>query len=101
MQINSIWLSTLQKAGITLENIQYNLCANILVGAWILSQNIATGSTLWKGVGNYHSHTKIHNQRYYTKVKDIYTLLNHYLDTRFFASKIQKILTESTYIHNH
>ena len=37
MQVNSLWLPTLAKYGVS-EAQLYDLCTNIAVGAWILSQ---------------------------------------------------------------
>lgn len=80
MQINSIWLPELAKYGYSREKIQYDPCANVAVGTWLLSRAIADDKTLWKGVGNYHSHTSNKNFAYRTKVQKIYTLLTRYLN---------------------
>jgi hypothetical protein len=79
MQINSIWLKEIKRYGYTREAIQYDPCANVAVGAWLLSRAIADDKTLWKGVGNYHSHTVDKNMTYRSKVQKIYTLLTNYL----------------------
>lgn len=79
MQINSIWLPEIQKYGYTKEAIQYDPGANVAVGTWILSRAIADDKTLWRGVGNYHSHTDDKNEAYRCKVQKIYTLLTNYL----------------------
>lgn len=79
MQINSIWLKEIKRYGYTRETIQYDPCANVAVGAWLLSRAIADDKTLWKGVGNYHSHTDDKNMLYRSKVQKIYTLLTDYL----------------------
>lgn len=79
MQINTIWLKEIQKYGYTREAIQYDPCVNVAVGAWILSRAIADDKTLWKGVGNYHSHTCDKNMLYRSKVEKIHTLLTNYL----------------------
>jgi len=71
MQINTIWLSTLKKYGITKENLQNNPCTNVHVGTWILSKGLSKSAD-WKGVGNYHSATPQHNKRYREKVKSVY-----------------------------
>lgn len=81
MQINSIWLSKIRPFGYTRYLIQNNPCANVAVGTWILSQEIAQNKLLWKGVGDYHSHTFTENQSYSSKVKRIYLLLKRYLAT--------------------
>ena len=79
MQINSIWLPEISKYGYSAQLIQYDPCANVAVGAWILSQEIASGSDLWQGVGNYHSHTFSENMRYRERVQHFYFLLRGYL----------------------
>lgn len=79
MQINSIWLPKVRKYGYTPQQLQYNPCANVMVGAWILSQNIANANTTWRGIGSYHSHTATLNYHYQAKVFEVYQLLSHYL----------------------
>jgi soluble lytic murein transglycosylase-like protein len=79
MQINSIWLSKIRLYGYTQQQLQYDPCVNVKVGAWILSQNIANASNAWRGVGSYHSHTAALNQNYQTKVSEVYRLLANYL----------------------
>lgn len=82
MQINSVWKNTINKAGFTLNDIQYNPCINVAIGSWILSENIANNQMLWKGVGDYHSHTDGENFIYHQKVSRIYFALNTYLDEK-------------------
>lgn len=80
MQINSIWVSKVRLYGYTQHQLQYDPCVNINVGTWILSQHIAKNtSSLWRGVGNYHSHTARLNQNYQIKVSEVYRLLASYL----------------------
>ena len=79
MQINSIWLEKIKPYGYTKEKIQYDPCANVMVGTWILSTNIANSPELWKGVGGYHSYTPQLNHAYSYKVSDIYQLIARYL----------------------
>src|SRR3990167_9492732 len=71
MQINTSWLSTLKKFGISRASLQHDACLNVEVGAWILAQSIAK-SEGWRGVGNYHSATPKYNQIYSEKVKKKY-----------------------------
>lgn len=82
MQINDVWKNTINKAGFTLSDIQYNPCINVAIGAYILSQNIANNKTLWQGVGDYHSHTDSQNYVYHQKVSRIYFALNQYLNEK-------------------
>lgn len=67
MQINSSWLDKF-KGYITKEDILYNGCTNIQVGAWILRYNIDKAGNVWQGVGNYHSQTKDKHNVYRDKV---------------------------------
>lgn len=79
MQINSTWLNTIKRYGYTQQDIQYNPCINVAVGAWILRQGILDGKNYWNGVGNYHSHTPSLNQNYYYKVYLYYSWLTNLL----------------------
>src|SRR6185312_5860169 len=79
MQINSIWLPKLAAYGYTQHHLQYDACANVMAGTWILSQNIANARNLWHGIGGYHSYTPHLNQGYQKKVADVYHLLQRYL----------------------
>jgi hypothetical protein len=64
MQVNSIWLNKIGAYGFSAKDLQYDACKNVEVGSWIISQSVANGENAWLGVGNYHSHTPIHNQAY-------------------------------------
>lgn len=75
MQINSRWLKTLAPYGYTKNDLQYNPCVNVAVGAWILGLSIADGKNLWNGVGNYHSHTTKFNQKYNKKAQKFHNWL--------------------------
>jgi soluble lytic murein transglycosylase-like protein len=79
MQINSSWLYDLKKHGITREDVQFNPCINVKVGAWILGKYIAGENDLMSGIGDYHSHTKRYNQDYSEKVKISFTKLHIFL----------------------
>lgn len=79
MQINTVWVEKLQKYGVTRQQIQYNACVNIAVGAWILSQTIANTGSRWLGIGNYHSYTASLNEQYQLKVKSEYRYFMKYL----------------------
>jgi hypothetical protein len=75
MQINSTWLPKLEKYNITQQDIQFNACANITVGAWILSKKIANRDDILVGIGDYHSHTRGLNKIYSNLiVKNLYKL---------------------------
>lgn len=53
MQINSIWLPTLDKHGIPRESL-YNACASTFVGAWVLSNNYKRFGNSWKAIAAYN-----------------------------------------------
>lgn len=63
MQINTWWLPTLAKYGITEEDL-FDPLTNIYVGAWILAQNTHRFGPIWKAVGAYNS-SKSHFQKKY------------------------------------
>lgn len=68
MQINSSWLPKF-KDYVSKQELLYNGCTNIQVGAWILKYNInKAGGNLWKGIGNYHSMSENKHTRYRDKV---------------------------------
>lgn len=54
MQINSSWLSTLRKYGIT-ESDLFNACVNAYVGNWILAGNISRLGFNWEAVGAFNA----------------------------------------------
>jgi hypothetical protein len=76
MAINSSWLSELKKYGITQQDIQYDMCINIKMGAFILSKKIANRSDLAIGIGDYHSHSMTLNTIYYQKIKSNLSQIN-------------------------
>lgn len=82
MQINSIWLDKIKPYGYTVQDIQFNPCKNVEVGTWILSQSIANAANFGTGVGDYHSHTWEHNQKYMAKVIQHYRLINSVINSK-------------------
>ena len=79
MQINSSWLPELKKHGITRNDVLFNPCINVKIGAWILGKSIAGENDLLTGIGDYNSHTTRYNQNYYQKVKISFTRINLFL----------------------
>jgi hypothetical protein len=56
MQINTFWLRTLGRYGITENHMLHHGCYNVAVGAWIVRYEQARGrQPLWQAVGRYHS----------------------------------------------
>ncbi|MGV6807365.1 MAG: lytic transglycosylase domain-containing protein [bacterium] len=76
MQINSVWLPTLEEFGISREQLLHDRCINIFIGSWILSRQLLRAKQMpgplqrriWWGVGAYHSRTPELNVRYATRV---------------------------------
>ena len=68
MQINSIWLPALARYGVTEAHL-YDPCANIAVGAWILSQQQGRYGNTWEAVGAYHSKTPSYKWKYANSVQ--------------------------------
>nr|WP_249192463.1 lytic transglycosylase domain-containing protein [Burkholderia cenocepacia] len=59
MQINSRWLMTLSRFGVSRADL-HDRCTNAYVGAWILSQNVRRLGLTWDAIGAYNagSHEK-------------------------------------------
>ena len=72
MQINTIWLASLQPLGITLAQLRDDYCVNVAVGTWILARALQrlplqpSRADVWQAAASYHSRTPLHNLRYAT-----------------------------------
>lgn len=67
MQINSAWLPTLAKYGISTQDV-WEPCTNIHVGAWVLAQNMQKLGVNWDAVGAYNASTPAKRAAYAWKV---------------------------------
>ena len=67
MQINSRWLPTLRKYGLSEEQL-FDACTSINVGAWILAQNMHRLGNTWNAVGAYNARSDDRRLRYAMKV---------------------------------
>lgn len=77
MQINTIWLPTLRKFGISKQDL-LNPCTSIFVGAWIMAQNIRNFGYNQDGIGAYNSPGNITIRRNYARrVYQAYHELTH------------------------
>ena len=74
MQINTGWLPTLSKLGISRSDL-LNGCNNIYVGAWIMAHNIHRHGSTWKAVGAYNASTASKQVAYANRVLQNYELI--------------------------
>ena len=65
MQVNNWWL---KRYGIPLE-AAFDPAANILLGSWILKQELEREGDTWKAVGRYHSPNAKRGERYANQVR--------------------------------
>ena len=63
MQINSGWLPVLQRHGVQEKDL-FDPCVNVLVGAWILSNNFQKLGYTTQGLGAYNAVTPWKRERY-------------------------------------
>jgi len=67
MQINSSWLPTLRKHGVSEDKLK-DPCVNLQVGAWILAQNMQRMGVTCEAVGAYNARNPQLRIRYAQKV---------------------------------
>ena len=70
MQINSSWLPTLKRYGITRRTLTEKPCTNLNVGAWILARGIRRYGLNWRGVGSYNASSPRLQAEYARSVAD-------------------------------
>lgn len=73
MQINSFWLPTLSKYGITANDL-LNPCTSVFVGSWIMAQNIKRFGFNQDGIGAYNSPGNVTIRRKYAQA--VYSAYN-------------------------
>lgn len=76
MQINSSWLPTLNKYGITLNSL-LDPKTNIMVGAWVLSQCHASFGESWKSIDCYNKGARKakNNSKYNQLIQEAYNTI--------------------------
>jgi soluble lytic murein transglycosylase-like protein len=83
MQINSRWLTLLNRRGITRAVLLRVACVNIEVGAWVLAINFYQKGINWDSVGAYNAGAKatftqaLKRYRYSSRIYDRYVSLRH------------------------
>lgn len=75
MQINTIHFKSLNALGLNEDLLRKNSCANVFAGAWVLRNNIDHYGYTWRGIGNYHSKTPVHHDKYVQRI--ISLIANH------------------------
>lgn len=75
-QINSGWLTTLKRNGITQAQL-YDPCVAAYVAAWILAQEIHRHGPTWRAVGAYNSPTEANQKIYARRIQELYTTLSN------------------------
>lgn len=64
MQINSSWLPKLRQWGIDEAALLTDACTNLMVGAWVLADNIQRLGYNWKAIGAYNAKTEWKRVKY-------------------------------------
>lgn len=69
-QINSSWLPTLAKQGISEDRLTNDLCINILASAWIYSKARRRTDSVAEAIAQYHSPTPGYQKRYLRRIDE-------------------------------
>lgn len=85
MQVNTSSIEEvyrLQKIKINKDMLANDPCYNIHIGTWVLAMKIKNANgDIWKGVGNYHSKTRVHHVRYLRDAVKVYKeIYQHWSD---------------------
>lgn len=67
MQINTGWLPALKAHGIREEHL-WDPCTNIMVGAWVMAQNIQALGWNWEAIGAYNARSSSKRNAYAWKI---------------------------------
>ncbi len=54
MQVNSWWLPKIKAFGVSKSDL-YDPCTNVMVGSWILSQEVQRYGLTWRALGSYYA----------------------------------------------
>lgn len=94
MQINSNWFNKLQQRYKISQTELKNPCQNIMVGAWILSQNINKYGFTWTAIQKYNGYNinLKYSKKTYNKLIKIYPNLKSYNKTFQINSSASKFL---------
>lgn len=70
MQLNTAYLATLAKHGITAQDAAKPGCYSYYLAAWRIKGHIVKDRSgdIWTKVANYHSYTPVHNKKYRQKL---------------------------------
>jgi soluble lytic murein transglycosylase-like protein len=68
MHINSQWLPTLARFGITRGDLLADKCTCIYAGAWILAGEVDRHGYSWEAVARYHSPNQARGLEYVLKI---------------------------------
>ncbi len=91
MQINtSTYKAEIAKYGVSMQDIQWNGCANVEVAAFLLKKRLNENlhQDFWTRVANYHSKTQEFNIRYKTKIMPLAERWGNWLQTQYSKARV-------------